>query len=511
MNQYFHIKSWIFILLGMILFSQGCYREQVIIIDQNPYSENVLKINESYGFVDLTEKFILYTIGADTILSFSPKILFSNYTSMTIDGKEIINNRVNDLGDVWINHPYQIITRNEGEIDTFQLYFTRIPLLHITSDETIRNDPKVLSKMSLQFSNDYNDSHSTNTINSYVGIEIRGQSSTRYDKKSFGLELWKNEFEDDYSASLLGMHYGEDWILDAMYIDDLRMRNKISFELWEKLSSVPASDQKPDVVPGIHCEYVELFLNNRYHGIYTLNEKLDENILHYSHNQDIQGGVLYKAEGWGDGGTRFDSIKSSPPDDYYWDGWEQIYPNESVAWNPLDELRHHIVNSSDEEFRAEIESYFDLDNAINYYLFITLLIAMDNTGKNTYLARYTEHSTFFYMPWDIEATWGLFWNRDKMGYTALVINNLFRRLMKTNAGDFNERVQEQWFTLRNNTFSEKELFQAIDEYYELLKNNGVIERENQRWGEFIIDLDAEHDFITQWLKNRLAYLDTHFE
>jgi len=501
-----------FVFLGMILIPQGCYQEQLIIdADINQYGKNILKINQSFGFVDFTDKIILYTIGADSIISFSPNISFSEYTSMSIDGKELIHNQVNELGDVGINHPYQIITRREGEVDTFQLIFTRIPLLHIVTDEEIRNDPKVLSRISVQYNSKDDDSRSTRTINSIAGVEIRGQSSTRYDKKSFGLELWKNEFEDDYSASLLGMHYGEDWILDAMYIDDLRMRNKISFELWEKLSSVPLEDQKPEVVPGIHCEYVEVFLNNRYHGLYTLNEKLDENILHYSPSQDDLGGVLYKAEGWGNGSTRFDSCNSSPPDDYFWDDWIQLYPKTSIAWGPLDDLRQLIVHSNDEVFRNEIEYMFDLDNAIDYYFFINLIMGLDNTGKNTYLARYTDQSTFFYMPWDIEATWGLFWTREKIGYSAIVTNNLFRRLIETNAGGYNMRLKEKWFELRNGIFSEEELLQAADEYYELLNKSGVIDRENFRWGEFIIDLESEHDFIIEWIGNRLEYLDDYFE
>ena len=75
-------------------------------------------------------------------------------------------------------------------------------------------------------------------------------------KKSFGLELWQNAFRDDYSSSLLGMRPGEDWILDAMYIDGLRMRNKVSFELWEKISSTPEEDAKPEVFPGIESRFV---------------------------------------------------------------------------------------------------------------------------------------------------------------------------------------------------------------------------------------------------------------
>ena len=67
-----------------------------------------------------------------------------------------------------------------------------------------------------------------------------------YAKVSFGLELWKNRSEEDYKTSLLDMRPGEDWILDAMYIDDLRMRNKLSFDVWKIISLDEQVDNNPE-------------------------------------------------------------------------------------------------------------------------------------------------------------------------------------------------------------------------------------------------------------------------
>ncbi len=501
------------VLLGAILLLNSCYKEaQLIDYEPNKFGYHVLKINDSYGFTDLTDNIILYTIGADIIAGFTPDIQFENYTSISFNGKELQNKQANQLGDVRINFPYDIIAKREGVIDSFQLYFTRIPLLQIHTEEVIRDEPKVLAWLSLQYNQDVENPSSSHTFYSYAGIEIRGASSQVYDKKSFGIELWEDKLGDNNKIPLLGMADNEDWILDAMYIDDLRMRNKLSFELWEKLNNVPVADHKPEVIPGMRCEYVELFINNRYFGIYSLGEKIDESKLHYSDSQDMIGGVLYKANNWSDGATKFYSYNTSPPDDVNWDGWEQIYPSDIYAWDPLDQLRQLIVLGEDEEFKNEIPSLFDIDNAVDYYLFINLLLAADNSGKNTFLARYSDQSTFFYIPWDIESSWGFILGQNKkVEPKNLTSNNLFMRLQETNAGNFNEKMEARWFDLRTDIFSETALHQSIDEYYYSLKKNGVIDRENGRWGEYIIDLDEEHEFIKEWISQRLQYLDEHFE
>ena len=46
-------------------------------------------------------------------------------------------------------------------------------------------------------------------------------------------------------------------------------------------------------------------------------------------------------------------------------------------------------------------------------------------------------------------------------------------------------------------------------HYGLLKKNGVIQRENQRW-DLEIDLEQEYIYILDWLEERLNTLDGHF-
>jgi spore coat protein H len=497
---------------AMLVLLQGCYKE--VSITENPPSEGTMKVvgfDEVYAFVDTAACFLLYTIGADTIDSFTPVVKFGDYRSVQLNDTELVNGQKNDMGRIIANQPYKLVARGDQGNDTFNLFFTTLPILQFTVEELIPDEPKIVSWMELQYSDKDQSNPSTVLFESYSGIETRGGSSAQYDKKAYGIELWDNKYGLDRSAPLLGMRYCEDWILDAMYVDDLRMRNKISFELWEKMARIPPEEGMDDVYPGIHLEYVELFINNRYMGLYGLGEKLDETLLRFSMNQAETGGVMYKSIDWANGATMFQIYDSEPTETMIWDGWEQIYPDQNHYWEPLAELRKTVVLDDDEAFERRIDSLIDLENAAEYYLFINLILAYDNAGKNIYYARYSDQSRFFMLPWDIEATWGRMWDRTNSLTVGLPGNNLFDRLIELNVCGFNDHLRMKWDAYRETIFHKDSLMHDIDRNYVMLKQSGAIDRENARWEDIQIDFDQEYVYISAWIEARLDYLDSHFQ
>ena len=89
-----------------------------------------------------------------------------------------------------------------------------------------------------------------------------------------------------------------------------------------------------------------------------------------------------------------------------WSNYEWVYPNESdtaINWNHLYSFTNFVMNASDNVFYSQYSAQFDKDNAIDYYLFINSLMAMDNMGRNLFVARYKKSSTYMYLPWDLDA------------------------------------------------------------------------------------------------------------
>jgi hypothetical protein len=94
-----------------------------------------------------------------------------------------------------------------------------------------------------------------------VGIERRGQSSQRFPKQSWALEL-RDRKGDNRDVALLGMPADDDWILYAAYNDKTLMRNVLAYETARRLGRYAA-----------RTRFVEVRLNGRAHGAYVLMEK----------------------------------------------------------------------------------------------------------------------------------------------------------------------------------------------------------------------------------------------
>jgi len=503
---------WIVILLLVVSsILRSCYLEHVL-EDPGEYEKGqVVEFDHIFAFADLTENILLYTLPSDTITSFRPFVQFSNYQSVAINGRELSPDEINDLGEVVVNHPYTVTARNNSGNHTFQLYFTSLPIIQINTESGIVDEPKVVSRADIQYTIDDADNPGTMLFTTYAGIEIRGRTSAQLDKKSYGVELWKDTHGNDRSAPLLGMRNGEDWILDAMYIDPLRMRNRLSFEVWEKMWS--SRDRSPWKTshPGIQSEYVELFINHRYMGLYSLSERLDEILINLDEGEPGSDGVMYKAIDWNGGATAFKTYNSEPAASMRWEGWEQICPDERFCWDPLAGLRKAVVLDEDEVFRAKIDTLIDLDCLAEYYLFINLVLAWDNIIKNYFLARYPDGSPFLILPWDLEGSWGIMWDGDPNSTNGLIDNNLYKRLLELDVADFDDMLESKWETYRRSIFRLDSLVAPAIRYVDQLKRSGAIERENRRWKDAGIDMDLELRYLSDWTALRLDYLDRVFD
>ena len=67
------------------------------------------------------------------------------------------------------------------------------------------------------------------------------------------------------------MEADEDWILDSLYADSSKIRNKLSFDLWNQMNSYAPNKYDND----LEMDYVDVYINNEYHGMYMLKEFFD--------------------------------------------------------------------------------------------------------------------------------------------------------------------------------------------------------------------------------------------
>jgi hypothetical protein len=385
----------------------------------------------------------------------------------------------------------------------FALYFTQLPIISIATNNTIVDEPDVLATFKMIES----DQH---YLESYIGIQIRGGWTQTLPKKSMEIEFWTdttgNETQD---FSLLGMVNDDDWNLQAMFNEPLRIRSKTNNDLWRMINKLHYQDEEPEAINGIRMKYVELFINNEYRGLYCLGEKVNRKQLKLKkHNGNIRG-ELYKGIAWG-----ASTFTSAPPFDnnfLEWSGFEYKHPEEEIDWTNLYELVDFVINASNQDFYEGYKNEFELNNLVDYYIFLNLLRATDNTGKNIYIAKYTFDAPYFYVPWDLDGTFGTIWDGSNENITNdLLSNGFYDRLNHDCAPDgFRERLKNKWLALRSNGITQDSLMSLFTLNHDYLKANGIYDREQLAWKEYVYQ-DTDLDYMSNWITNRLAYLDVKF-
>lgn len=356
-------------------------------------------------------------------------------------------------------------------------------------------------------------------------IKWRGGSTNAEGKHK---RNYKIKFTDDHR--FFGLRKDDSWILDAGQADVFRLRNLIATELWNDFATKPYyTDKEPDALSGVRGKVVEVYLNDEYRGIYSFMENMDRKqmkLKKFDENGLIRG-VLWKSKGYDS------SMMTIVPESYdnkepMMDVFEAKYPDlndlDSTDYSTLWNAINFVVNSSDEEFRQHVHEYFDIPVIIDYYLFVYVLNALDNRGKNMYWAVYdqTKDKMITLAVWDLDISMGaksaLQYDKDFIlpEYDPGDILYLITRLKNLNVDDFNNKVRNRYVELRKTVFSIHSLQQRYEHYYDLLVTSGAAEREAEKWsmdsdvcGE-IIDFDLEILFIKFWITRRIIQMDHIF-
>lgn len=492
----------------------------------NAFCNNIISINSKHFFIDSNKKLIVSNINIDSLNKTSE----DSIDYFLLDNLFELSSPISKL-DIGVGYNLYLLP----DSTIYTLYFTQLPLISISIDKKIVNEPNRLANIKFIETDSL-------PIESKIGIQLRGATSQSYPKKSYEFEFWEDSIGNETKDyKLLGMTTSDKWNLQAMYNEPLRIRSKTNNDLWRKISTLYYQDVETEAINGIHMKYVELFLNGEYQGVYCLGEKVNRKQLKLKKYKDnVIRGELYKAVSWGSSyidsftgssvwgsATMFNNVNIPTKGSLTWLGLEYKHPDEKIDWTNMEELVNFVINSSDEEFYDKYYGYqskFDINNLVDYYIFINLLRATDNTGKNVYIAKYDTDGYYFYVPWDLDGSYGTIYNGTRANITndlLFTTNGLFNRLVNDNSvGGFNDKVKTKWLSLRSTVISNDSLMSMFNENYNYLAENGVYNREKMLWNG-INDLktnalteytysEDELTYMSSWIDNRLTFLNENF-
>lgn len=408
------------------------------------------------------------------------------------------------------NQEVEIKALNSLNIATaYKLIITGLPIVILKAGSVI-GDNKISAAFNL-VNPDYLAEGSKLEMSSNIMISIRGATSRYYPKSSYAVHL-VDAGGADTDAPLMGLRNDNSWILDAMYIDQARMRNRLATDIWNSFNNVPYIASEPTAHNGTRGYMTEVFLNNKYVGIYCLTEKVDRKQLQVKK----QYGDIYKANDWT---SQTDFYSVAPFDNTLdtWGGWELEYPDlgdtPAPDWSYLYKIVNFISTSTDEEFSSQVKNKVDINNMVDYFIFMNITEAFDNQNKNTFFSFYDYRNAgaFFYSVWDLDGSLGRSAGGNYKANDVLGAGNnfLLQRLIKLNPENFKGLLKSRWNSLKNNQLSKTTISARIEAYRKMLVNTNAFARERYRWANITQDLDPEAAYMTSWYTDQYNMIDTY--
>ncbi len=339
---------------------------------------------------------------------------------------------------------------------------------------------------------------------SYVMYRIKGSSSRAHEKKGYALKLldYKGKKLD---VSLLGMRADNSWKLNALYTDDLKIREKTALQIWEQFCEAnPEIKQK-----GARMEYVELILNDEYVGIYGLVEPIDEDKLHMDEND-----VLYKCVSWAiptneafanaieQRACTAESIRINYP---------KVISEYSKVWSPMQDYNERFFVNPELDYEQALATV-DVENLSDVFIFLMVTSASDNSHKNLYYAAEVSDDGSYVMrqiPWDLDYTFGRTYPMEfDENYGGVYANSTLPRLKFANKEEIGTFVLNRWKDYRATFLKTKNILDMLVENRDYLMKTGAIKRECERWKD--LEISSDIDYLLEWQENRMNWLDEFF-
>ena len=411
-----------------------------------------------------------------------------------------------------------------------------IPHVQInTLNKEIVDEPKISSKMIIT-------KDSMILYDGNIGIEYRGSSSQLFDKKSYGFETWDEENEDmDYP--LLGFPEEEDWIFYGPYSDKTLIRNKLIYDLSNQIGRYAS-----------RTKFCELTINNQYMGVYVFMEKLkrDKNRIAIKklENDDldsinISGGYIIKIDKSDDENGEqvyndFNAFISNYKPNYatyqsIWFNYEYPKPkdihNEQKQYinSYFDNFERALSGINFKDSLSGYRKYIDVGSFIDFFILNELSNNLDGYRLSTYLHKNRNEKLKIGPIWDFNLSFGNgnYCNGDKYDTWTYKFNETcsddfwlipfwWEKLLEDPY--FVNKLKERWNELRKKELSDENIFQMIQNYISILKNeSGAVYRNYSKWnviGKYLWpnnyvgnSYESEIDYLIKWISKRNNWLD----
>lgn len=331
-----------------------------------------------------------------------------------------------------------------------------------------------------------------------ITIGGRGNSSWSLAKKPYTITL-------SQSSPLLNMGTSEKWVLNSNGYDTSNLRNKIVYDFADAIAM--------DTMWSPDCNYVDVYFNGEYSGLYLLCQKIDAGSNHLNLQDDDYFFELMWSSRATNSSAAFDIC--------------DIRSIDIIAPNNCNDLQMEVlqdyINLFQEALISENESsaasdllwsdYIDLDSWARKYLVEEVFSNFDSGQASQFFWLDTSEQKLFAGPcWDYDLTFGKFygtswstpycmlaqrnWKGNSSWYNALCQKDEFMAMVvEIYKTEFRPLLQKQIDEVLQNT--------ATDIQYSVLSDQ-------LRWPMMYSEEDwnASVEAVVEYLSARMTFLDS---
>ena len=351
-------------------------------------------------------------------------------------------------------------------------------------------------------------------------IKYRGASSySKFDKKQYRIEFYKNNKDSTKKVSLAGMGANSEWVLNGPYLDKTLIRNKLVYDLAGELNG-----WAPDT------RFVELFVDGKYQGVYLAVEPVTngESRLRLAEFGLLSGETAYvvnrdridtgteEIETWGKTkGHTYNALYIRYPSKNKITKKQKEYIK-----NDISEFEQVLYGKNFSDKRIGYQEYIDMDNWVDYFIINEFAMNYDAGNLSTYV--YKELGGKLQpAAWDFNNGFDNYqWFHTETDRLYTVENSWFDRLWQDES--FKEHVCERYGQLRKTTLSDEHIAEKIASYQAEL--GAAVDRNFKVWGysfdenllvgtgkdgrsRDIGSYEEAMQQLTDTIRERLAYLD----
>ncbi|MBR3837415.1 MAG: CotH kinase family protein [Clostridia bacterium] len=385
-----------------------------------------------------------------------------------------------------------------------------IPVLYIETEgrEAITSKSQYSSAT---LSLDGADTDIKSVMETHIRVRGRGNSTWKWDKKPYKIHF-------DEPVSILGLPAAEEWALFSNYADKSLMRNRLAQKMASTLSFAYCPTQ----------EYVDLFLNGEYLGVYTIGEHLEEGsgrveVTHDMSRRDC--GYFMEAGGVVSGVD----VKGM---NYFHAGLVKFVLVKGPEYNTLTSEQFEFIKqymlSADRAVKSGdgYEEYLDMETLVDWLIMIELTNNTDCAWRrSTYFTKDPGEKIKLGPVWDFDLAFGNF-SKDVEGFNTWVSTSEDDYVGETwsthllEDPEFQETFRSRWKEVKDDLL--ECALNTIDEDYETLYPSA---KENfERWDilgrkvaferhdtKYYKTYASQIQYLKDFLVKRAAWIDGQVE